>query len=253
MGFRFRKSIKVGPMRVNISKSGVGYSVGTKGYRVTKKANGGIRTTTSIPGTGVSYVKDYPDKKPKKTAPSSNQVPANAASSDTSLKGYCPKCYRMLDPSTGHCPNCGKPSGTKKPLYARWWFIVIACIIGLRACGAISGANSPKENPITVEPTSIYETAAPRDQVEKATAPDRAEETTRPTERINFYDFASGIGVSTDKEALSSFVLNTSTHKFHKSTCPYAKNIAEKNREDITGTRTDITDEGYEPCEYCDP
>lgn len=59
MGFRFKKSIKAGPVRVNFSKSGVGYSVGGKGFRVTKKANGGVRTTTSIPGTGVSYVKDY--------------------------------------------------------------------------------------------------------------------------------------------------------------------------------------------------
>lgn len=59
MGYRFKKSIKAGPVRVNFSKSGVGYSVGRKGFRVTKKANGGVRTTTSIPGTGVSYVKDY--------------------------------------------------------------------------------------------------------------------------------------------------------------------------------------------------
>ena len=59
MGVRFRKSIKAGPVRVNLSKSGVGYSVGGKGFRVTKKANGGVRTTTSIPGTGISYVKDY--------------------------------------------------------------------------------------------------------------------------------------------------------------------------------------------------
>lgn len=59
MGFRFKKSIKAGPVRVNFSKSGVGYSVGGKGFRVTKKANGGVRTTAGVPGTGISYVKDY--------------------------------------------------------------------------------------------------------------------------------------------------------------------------------------------------
>ncbi|MFR8331189.1 MAG: DUF4236 domain-containing protein [Oscillospiraceae bacterium] len=37
MGFRFRKNINFGPMRLNFSKSGVGYSVGGKGFRVTKK------------------------------------------------------------------------------------------------------------------------------------------------------------------------------------------------------------------------
>ena len=68
MGLRFRKSVNFGPLRVNFSKSGVGYSVGGKGFRVTKKAGGGTRTTASIPGTGISYVKDYSDSKSKKSA-----------------------------------------------------------------------------------------------------------------------------------------------------------------------------------------
>ena len=63
MGFRFRKSVKAGPFRINFSKSGVGYSVGGKGFRVTKKAGGGTRTTASIPGTGVSYVQDSGGKR----------------------------------------------------------------------------------------------------------------------------------------------------------------------------------------------
>lgn len=57
MGFRYRKSINLGGgFRINLSKSGVGYSWGVKGYRVTKTASGRTRTTTSIPGTGISYV-----------------------------------------------------------------------------------------------------------------------------------------------------------------------------------------------------
>ena len=67
MGWGFRKSKKIGPLRINFSKSGIGYSVGTKGFRVTKKAGGGYRTTSSIPGTGISYVKNYPQGKTKKT------------------------------------------------------------------------------------------------------------------------------------------------------------------------------------------
>ena len=47
MGFRFRKSINLGGgFRINLSKSGVGYSFDGKGYRYTKKAGGGSRTTT---------------------------------------------------------------------------------------------------------------------------------------------------------------------------------------------------------------
>lgn len=57
MGLRYRKSINLGGgFRINLSKSGVGYSWGVKGYRITKTAKGTIRRTASIPGTGISYV-----------------------------------------------------------------------------------------------------------------------------------------------------------------------------------------------------
>ena len=64
MGLRFRKSINLGGgAKINLSKSGVGYSVGTKGARITKKANGGSKTTLSVPGTGISYVKESRGKR----------------------------------------------------------------------------------------------------------------------------------------------------------------------------------------------
>ncbi len=34
MGFTYRKFFNLGPFRVNLSKSGVGYSVGGRGFRV---------------------------------------------------------------------------------------------------------------------------------------------------------------------------------------------------------------------------
>lgn len=53
MGFRYRKSINLGGgFKVNVSKSGVGYSWGVKGARVTKTARGTTRKTLSVPGTG---------------------------------------------------------------------------------------------------------------------------------------------------------------------------------------------------------
>lgn len=72
MGFRFRKSVKMGPFRLNFSKSGVGWSVGGKGYRYTKKANGGTRTTISAPGTGLSYVHETGGKRKAKTSAASS-------------------------------------------------------------------------------------------------------------------------------------------------------------------------------------
>lgn len=55
MGLRFRKSFKVGPVRYTVGKTGVSRSVGVKGYRRTKTASGAVRSTVSLPGTGLSY------------------------------------------------------------------------------------------------------------------------------------------------------------------------------------------------------
>lgn len=67
MGFRFRKSFGKGPFRINISKSGIGYSVGVKGARITKTAKGTKRATLSVPGTGFSYVSETKSKKGRTT------------------------------------------------------------------------------------------------------------------------------------------------------------------------------------------
>lgn len=64
MGFRFRKNINLGGgFKINLSKSGVGYSWGTKSVRYTNTATGKKRTTVSIPGTGISYVIESGRKK----------------------------------------------------------------------------------------------------------------------------------------------------------------------------------------------
>lgn len=69
MGFRFRKSKNFGPFRISVSKSGIGWSVGTKGIRYTKRADGKRQTTLSVPGTGISYVDVHGNNK-KKSEPS---------------------------------------------------------------------------------------------------------------------------------------------------------------------------------------
>ena len=55
MGLIYRKSINLGPFRVNLSGSGIGYSVGGRGFRVGKSSRGRNYTAFSIPGTGVGY------------------------------------------------------------------------------------------------------------------------------------------------------------------------------------------------------
>ena len=57
MGFYYRKSVNLGPFRVNLSKSGLGYSVGGRGFRVGTTPRGRKYTSFSIPGTGIGYRK----------------------------------------------------------------------------------------------------------------------------------------------------------------------------------------------------
>ena len=58
MGWNWRKVFNFGPLRVNLSKKGVGYSVGVRGFRVGRDAKGQDYSQTSVPGTGI-YKRTY--------------------------------------------------------------------------------------------------------------------------------------------------------------------------------------------------
>lgn len=57
MGWSYRKSASFGPFRINVSRSGVGYSIGGKGFRTGVNARGRRYTSVSVPGTGLRYTK----------------------------------------------------------------------------------------------------------------------------------------------------------------------------------------------------
>lgn len=79
MSFRFRKSVKIAPgVRLNLSKSGVSTSLGTRGATVNigKK---GVRSTVGIPGTGLSHTMTH-GKGRKASAPRATPAPAAPAS-----------------------------------------------------------------------------------------------------------------------------------------------------------------------------
>ncbi len=55
MGWSYRKSLSFGPLRLNLSKSGVGYSVGVPGFRTGIRSDGRRYVRAGIPGTGLGY------------------------------------------------------------------------------------------------------------------------------------------------------------------------------------------------------
>lgn len=69
MSWNFRRTAKIGPIRINASKSGVGGSIGTRGLRVGKDAKGRTYTAASIPRTGI-YRRDYLKKSHQQTSAS---------------------------------------------------------------------------------------------------------------------------------------------------------------------------------------
>lgn len=87
MGLRFRKSVKLGGLRINFSKSGIGYSYGVKGLRYTKTAKGKERITASIPGTGISYVAESNGNRNTKSKTSPKTV-GNASAAETKNVQY---------------------------------------------------------------------------------------------------------------------------------------------------------------------
>lgn len=61
---RFRRSIKILPgVRMNVSKSGVSYTIGKRGASVNVKPGRPPRTTIGIPGTGLSWTSTARNKK----------------------------------------------------------------------------------------------------------------------------------------------------------------------------------------------
>jgi hypothetical protein len=58
MGFRFRRSARLGPLRFNFAKGGLSsISVGGRGasFNIPVGRSGGARTTVGLPGTGLSW------------------------------------------------------------------------------------------------------------------------------------------------------------------------------------------------------
>lgn len=70
MSFRFRKSFKVAKgVRLNVSKSGLGTSFGTKGARYSVHSSGRRTTSVGIPGSGLGYVSTKSNSSGRQVAP----------------------------------------------------------------------------------------------------------------------------------------------------------------------------------------
>lgn len=127
MGVRFRKSINLGGgLKINLSKSGIGYSWGVKGYRITKTAKGNIRKTVSIPGTGISFVDEVGHVKNKNFKSPTETSNANICATQEIVNGIASEMI-----SDGLEDMLGTASGLIKLNRAINIGIVVTLILGI--------------------------------------------------------------------------------------------------------------------------
>ena len=80
----------------------------------------------------------------------------------------------------------------------------------------------------------------------------------QPGITINYSDGSSRLsgeapdGSAPDTNGIT-YILNTSTKKFHYEGCHSADKIKEENREETSKSREELISEGYSPCGNCDP
>ena len=58
---------------------------------------------------------------------------------------------------------------------------------------------------------------------------------------------------STQDDQQETYVLNTSSGKFHLPSCSSVEKMDPANRQDYTGSREDLIAQGYSPCGSCKP
>lgn len=51
----------------------------------------------------------------------------------------------------------------------------------------------------------------------------------------------------------TTYILNTNSKKFHLPDCSGVENMSEKNKQSFTGSRDEVIDQGYTPCQLCNP
>lgn len=65
---------------------------------------------------------------------------------------------------------------------------------------------------------------------------------------------ASGeVPPSTSDAEQQTYILNKRSHKFHRPECDSVQSMSSSNKEEFTGLRQTLIDEGYTPCRSCNP
>lgn len=128
MGWYLRKSVKFGPLRVNFSKSGIGYSLGIKGARIGTGPRGPYIA-------GGRYGVYYRQSLNTPTHPAlASHAPVPEPIVPAYPSAYCIHCGAAILDGNHFCIQCGTAVPT--PLethdyHLSWWLLVGGISLGL--------------------------------------------------------------------------------------------------------------------------
>lgn len=138
MSFYLRKSVRVGPIRFNLSKSGIGISAGVKGFRVgsgprgnyVHMGRGGLYYRATIPSVSRPRVPSFPNEEHTPAQPASiTHDPLHEIESGDVLQ--------MQDSSSAELLH---ELNSKRKMYLTWPYPIGLGILGSLVC---SGSNVP--------------------------------------------------------------------------------------------------------------
>lgn len=101
--------------------------------------------------------------------------------------------------------------------------------------------------PTTEPPTtpSTLPATEPTSAPTEPPAPTDPPETTEPPTQATEPEETEPVG--------TTYVLNTNSHKFHLPSCSSVDQMSEKNKRVFVGSREEVIQMGYEPCQNCHP
>lgn len=143
-------------------------------------------------------------------------------------------------------------SKSKKPIYKRWWFWVLALLLCSGGCTSPQETETKDTEPLPVMTTISTEvTISPTTDV-PTTEPATIEPTEPPTTEAVIIE-STALQIVAETEYQITYVLNTSSKKFHYPSCSSSDDIKDSNKRIFTGTREQVIAEGYDPCGRCTP
>lgn len=120
--------------------------------------------------------------------------------------------------------------------------LIIALVLSLSGCTRAKPISDDKD---TSKPTVILPDISTASNVNGYKQP----EITNPEDKNENTDKTN----SPETDNISAaYIANTSSKKFHKSTCSYAKSIKAENLATVE-SREQLINDGYSPCKHCNP